>query len=369
MSGGGLEGEAVHNAVPLADLSAVEAALREGAEALKAAVRKVRPADVGRELSRLAIDDGRRILEAADDRRASAMLRSAHPAVGARVIASCDPAHAGRVLGFLPIDVQASILGGLSPEERKRLDDKLAPEDRKLVDRVLSYRPSSVARLMTPKIWRCELSKTAGEAMSLLKEKASDIEVAANCYVVSGERLVGVVPLRELAIADPAATLETLMVKDVISVHEDAERGDAAEIISTHNFLSLPVTDHEGHLVGAVTVDDLLDSAIAKVGAGLLNQGGVAGKVAGAVPYFQTSLPRVVRSRITWLVLLFVAETATGTVLRHFEVELQKWVQLAFFIPLLIGTGGNAGSQTVSTVIRALALGEVRLRDVLRVVS
>jgi magnesium transporter len=157
------------------------------------------------------------------------------------------------------------------------------------------------------------------------------------------------------------------MTKDVITVHEDAERQDAAEIISTHNFLSLPVTDEEGRLVGAVTVDDLLDAALVKGGVGFLNQAGVAGKVAAEVPYFQTSLVRVVRSRITWLVLLFVAETLTGTVLRTFEAQLEKWVDLAFFIPLLIGTGGNAGSQTVSTVIRALALGEVRFGDVLRV--
>jgi magnesium transporter len=114
-------------------------------------------------------------------------------------------------------------------------------------------------------------------------------------------------------------------------------------------------------------VDDLLDAALSKVGAGLLNQGGVAGKIAARLPYFQTSLAKVVRSRITWLVLLFVAETATGTVLRHFEDELAKVVALSFFIPLLIGTGGNAGTQTVTTIIRALALGEVRLRDALRV--
>jgi magnesium transporter len=95
----------------------------------------------------------------------------------------------------------------------------------------------------------------------------------------------------------------------------------------------------------------------------------VIGKVSGAVPYFQVPLYKVVRSRITWLILLFVAETLTGTVLRAFEDELAKVVALSFFVPLIIGTGGNAGSQTVSTIIRALALGEVRSRDVLRVLG
>ena len=149
--------------------------------------------------------------------------------------------------------------------------------------------------------------------------------------------------------------LEDLMVRDPIAVSEETEKGDAAEIIRTHDFLSLPVITREGRPVGAVRVDDLLDAALSRVGPGFLNQGGVSGSVAAQVPYFQTSLFKVVRSRITWLVLLFVAETATGTVLRTFEDELAKVVALSFFIPLLIGTGGNAGSQTVSTVISARA--------------
>jgi cation transporter-like permease len=151
-------------------------------------------------------------------------------------------------------------------------------------------------------------------------------------------------------------------------VHEDAARGDAAEIINAHDFLSLPVVDKAGKLVGVVRVDDVLGATLRQVGVAVLNQGGIVGKIAGRAPYFLTPLVRTVRSRITWLILLFVAETATGTVLRYFDDELAKVVALSFFVPLLIGTGGNAGSQTVSTIIRALALGEVRTRDVLRVV-
>ncbi|MBX3218941.1 MAG: magnesium transporter [Labilithrix sp.] len=227
---------------------------------------------------------------------------------------------------------------------------------------------------------------TVGAALARLREDQTEIEVAQNCYIVDRDeseepgngyrtpggqegstRLVGVVPLRLLAVADPSAPIESIMTPSPIAVREDTERGDAAEIVRAHDFLSLPVVDKHGRLVGAVRVDDLLDAALSKVGVGVLNQGGVAGKIAARLPYFQTSLFKVVRSRITWLVLLFVAETATGTVLRHFEDELAKVVALSFFIPLLIGTGGNAGSQTVSTVIRALALGEVRLGDALRV--
>jgi magnesium transporter len=206
------------------------------------------------------------------------------------------------------------------------------------------------------------------DALALLRSDDGAIEVAQNLYVTANDKLVGVAPLRRVAISDPEASVESIMTDDVLSLAEETDVGDAAEIIRTHNFLSLPIVDENQRLVGAVRVDDLLDAAMSQLGTGFLNQGGVAGKIASQVPYFQAPLWRAVRSRITWLVLLFVAETATGTVLRHFEDALSKVVALSFFIPLLIGTGGNAGSQTVSTVIRALALGEVRTRDAVRIV-
>lgn len=357
----------VRSAVPIPDLSIVDENLGAPIERLRDAVRRVRPADLGRDLSRRTLEESCRLLEASDDRRGAAMMRAAHPAVAANVLSAVKEDFAARLLDFMPTDHQVAILGTMDAEARTRIEGSLDPDDKAKVERILSYGETAVARLMTPKVWRCERTKTVGDALEHLRAEQESIEVAPNCYVVDGGRLVGVIPLRQLAVTDPATPLEAIMTRDPIAVGEETERGDAAEIIQTHNFLSLPVIDKEGRLVGAVRVDDLLDAALSEVGAGLLNQGGVAGKIAAGLPYFQTSMFKVVRSRITWLVLLFVAETATGTVLRHFEDELAKVVALSFFIPLLIGTGGNAGSQTVSTIIRALALGEVRLRDGLRV--
>jgi magnesium transporter len=368
MSGAHVEA-VVKSAVPIPDLGSLDAALRAGKDALKGALQKLRPADVGRDFSRRSVEECRQLIEATDDRRAAAMLRSTHPAVAANVIGSCDPAHASRLLTFLPTDQRVAILGVLSEDDRRAIEAALPPEQREDATRILAHDESAVARLMTPKIWRCDRARTAGEAMAHLRDHGDQIEVAQNCYVVDGEKLVGVAALRELAVAPPETRLDDLMVRDPIAVSEATPKGDAAEIIQTHDFLSLPVIGENGRLVGAVRVDDLLDAALSKVGTGFLNQGGVTGSVAAQVPYFQTSLFKVVRSRITWLVLLFVAETATGTVLRSFEDELAKVVALSFFIPLLIGTGGNAGSQTVSTVIRALALGEVQMKDVLRVLA
>ena len=370
MSGGGVSEEPVKSAVPVADLSVLDAALRGGADALSSALKRLRPADVGRDLSRRDPSDVKRIVEASDDRRAGAMMRIAHPAVAANVLASCDAARSAKVIAFLSTDHRVSILGHMSKADRARVEGAMDAPARETVEKHLKFPESSVARSMTPKVWRAVDTATAREALEVLKKGGDDIEVGVNCYVVDKDGvLVGVAALRELAVVSGDEPLADHMVRDVIAVSESSERGDAAEIIQTHDFLSLPVICDQKKLVGAVRVDDLLDAALAEVGTGILNQGGVSGSIAGALPYFQTPLWKVVRSRITWLVLLFVAETLTGTVLRHFEDELAKVVALSFFIPLLIGTGGNAGSQTVSTVIRALALGEIRTKDAPRVLA
>jgi magnesium transporter len=365
----GLDSEQpIRSALPPADLGLIDAALA-GRGDLRGAVQKVRPADLGRDLSRRSVADARRLVEACDDRRAASVLRAAHPAVAARLLAHCETAHMGRLLTFMPTEHLAAMLAPLGPEDRARVESALDPRRKADIQRLLGYSEKAVGRLATPKIWRCERGLTVGAALEVLRRNSDEIEVAQNCYVVEGDKLVGVVALRTLAVAAPETPIASVMTPDPIALAENSDVGDAAEVVHTHDFLSLPVLDPAGRLVGAVRVDELLDAALGKLGAGILNQGGVVGKIAAQVPYFQTRLSRVVRTRLTWLVLLFVAETATGTVLRYFEDELAKVVALSFFVPLLIGTGGNAGSQTVSTIIRALALGEVQLRDVMRVVG
>lgn len=373
---GAPDAEDVRSAVPIPDLTPIDVALQAGSAELRAAVKQFRPADLGRDLSRRPIDEGRAILDAIDDRRGAAMLRAAHPVVAAKLIGELEAPRTCHLLQFIPTDQEVAILGELPPTRRAEIERAYTPDEKATIDRLLAYPEGAVGRIMTPKIWRYDLASgspareaaTVGDALDALRADAAEIEVAVNCYICDGSKLVGVSPLRELACTDRGALLAQVMTRDPIAVHEDTSRADAADIINTHDFLSLPVVDQHGDLVGAVRVDDLLGAALDAAGTGILNQGGVSGKLAGRAPYFLTPLLRTVRSRLPWLTLLFVAETATGTVLRYFENELAKVVALSFFVPLLIGTGGNAGSQTVSTIIRALALGEVRVRDVHRVV-
>ncbi len=374
-----IEDDAPKSAVPLADVSELDRALKMPDAELGVCVKRMRPADVGRDLSRRTRDAAARILTLSDERYAAAALRAAHHGVAAQVLAMLPPERAARILAYLPTEPRTAILQGMEARDRLRLEEGLAPEDKAFHERTLALPEGSVGRLMSPRFWSAEKAETVSQAAQRLREQGARIEVAANLYVTDGGKLAGVLALREVlglalsAAAEdahgPHTLLGDVMVASPMAVKPDTDRTSAAEIIQTHDFLSLPVVDDAGILVGVVRVDDLLDAALERGGIGLLNQGAVAGKVAARLPYFQISLHKVVRSRVTWLVLLFVAETLTGTVLRLFEDELARVVALSFFIPLLIGTGGNAGSQTISTVIRALALGEVRPADVLRVLG
>jgi magnesium transporter len=367
-AGSGPDEPVPRSAVPVPDLEFLDRALRAGPAATRDAVKRVRPADLGRDLSRQPAEHAHACLDAIDDRHGAAMLRAAHPVVAANLLTRIDPARASRLLAFVPTDHECEILEQLPPDRRALIERGYSPEDKARIDHMLALPKGVIGRLMSRKIWRCERTATAGEALRILQANDLEIEVAANCHVMEGKKLVGVVPLRVVAIANGAMPIDQIMTPDPITVREDAPRSDAADIITTHEFLSLPIIDTSNELVGAVRVDELLHAVVDRAGTGILNQGAVASKLATRAPYFLTPILRTVRSRITWLVLLFVAETATGTVLRYFSDELAKVVALSFFIPLLIGTGGNAGSQTVSTIIRALALGEVRVRDVGRVV-
>ena len=214
---------------------------------------------------------------------------------------------------------------------------------------------------------------TVGETMAHLRKIDPEVATVADLYAVDGKgRLAGVMSLRKLLPAEPGRRVWELMTHDVISVSPTTPQEEVARLVSKYGFNAMPVVSDEGKVLGVVTVDDVVDVLVARETESALAMGAVA---APSDPddrhefsYFGASILQVVRSRAGWLLLLFVAETLTGTVLRHFEAELAKVVALAFFIPLVIGTGGNAGSQTVSTIIRAMALKEVSFRNVLRVV-
>jgi magnesium transporter len=268
-----------------------------------------------------------------------------------------EPDDAAALLSFLPEERRGPFLAAMSAGHA------LAARN------LLKYPDETAGRLMTDKFVRIRSSWTVAETFEFLRQADPNVATVADLYVLDeNDRLVGVISLRKLLPRDANARIATIMTPDVVSVTPETDQGEVARIVATYGFSALPVVETNDRVIGVITADDVIDVLVKRETQAALRMGGVEEPWShGVLDYFGTSIFRVVRSRIGWLLLLFVAETFTGSVLRHFESELGKVVALSFFIPLIIGTGGNAGSQTVSTIIRALALEQVRVRDVLKV--
>jgi magnesium transporter len=286
------------------------------------------------------------------------------------LVSELDPDRAAHLLEELPADQRTAILRELGDFGRRRLLPKLSNEIRKEAERLLHYPPRSAGGIMTTEFVSLAPGLKVGEALKHIRAVAREKEAIYSCYVIEpgNGRLLGAVSLRDLVMAELDQPIAEVMRKRPVTVNARDDQELVASRIAKYNLLAVPVLEDDGRVVGFVTVDDVVDVLIEEGTEDVLKMAAIEG---GALdrPYFENRISMVVRKRIGWLLLLFVAETFTGTVLRHYEGELAAVVALSFFIPLLIGTGGNAGAQTVTTIIRSLALGEIRMMDAWRVLG
>jgi magnesium transporter len=294
--------------------------------------------------------DSADILENLDDEAAAELVADMSTEALIRIVDEMEPDEAADLLGDLePAQVEAILAGMEDPEEVRPL--LLHPDD-------------SAGGLMTSEFLALRRKMTAREAIQALREWTPEEEDIYALFVVDREGiLAGVVSLRQLVLADPNHRLEEIMRSEVIAVQVGADQEECARLMSRYDLLALPVVDAVGKLLGVVTVDDVVDVLVEEATEDIQRLGGAQPLER---PYLDTGILSIFRKRIGWLLLLFVTESLTGSVLRHFKDELQAVVALTFFVPLLIGTGGNAGVQTTSTLIRALAVNEIDLDDALR---
>jgi magnesium transporter len=293
------------------------------------------------------------LLAELDSADAAAILRTLSQPVAAGLLAAMDPDDATDVVEELP---QA---------EAEQLLIRMEPAEANEIRELMAFPSDSAGGIMTPAFVAVDPQVRADQAIAALRRVATEVETMYYAYVVdSAERLLGVLSLRNLVLADPETPVRELMVRDPLRVRADADREAVARLLRDRNLLALPVVDDDDHLLGIVTVDDVLDVLEAETTEDIEKLGGSEPL---DEPYLRIGAFRLAWKRVRWLLVLFIAEAYTGTVLRHFEDELQQVVALTFFIPLLIGTGGNTGTQITTTLTRALALGDVGLGDGFRV--
>ncbi len=292
-------------------------------------------------------------------------LQMLEPAVQAELVEALPDPHARGLVAGLEPDDRARLLEGLPEHLATRLMGTLTPQERAATEAVLSHAAETVGRWSTPRLVSVPRDATVAEALEAVR---SDTGRAETVYVVpvvdDDQRVVGVVSLRRLLATEPATPVREVM-REPISVYASDDQEDAARAVRDHGALAVPVLDDDHRLVGMFTVDDAMrvlqieeaEDAARAVGRERLS-----------TPYLTTSFLKLARGRIVWLLVLILAATLTVNVLDFFEERLQQVVSLALFIPLLIGTGGNVGAQASSTMIRAIAVDDVRPGDVVRVV-
>ena len=288
----------------------------------------------------------------------------------AAILEQLDPKRVAAILEGLSADERTDVIQKMGLHERHRILPKFTPDVRAELEDLLQYPDHTAGGIMTTEFVRLEPKMTVADALKHIRSVAREKESIYACYVMDTEtdRLLGAVSLRDLVMAELERPIVQVMRRKPVTVNVQDDQEKVAEKIGKYNLLAVPVVEQDGSVVGFVTVDDVIDVLIEEQTEDILRMAAVE---PGAMdkPYFDNPIMRVVRKRVGWLLLLFVAGTLTSAVLHKFESELAAVVALAFFIPLLIGTGGNAGAQTVMTVIRSLALGEVGVRHAWRVVA
>jgi len=268
---------------------------------------------------------------------------------------------------LLPPDDAADLIQAAPQPAREPLLGLLDDPTRQEVQGLLAYAEDRAGGLMNTRFARLRPEMTVDEAIAYLRKQGrQQVETIYYCYVLdSDQRLLGVVSFRELFDSAPGQRVRDIMRPGIVTVTDHTPQGEVSQLFQLSGLLALPVVDDEGRMQGIITADDIVH-VVAEEATREIQR--IGGSEALDAPYLDVAFPTMVRKRAGWLSALFLGEMLTATAMGYFEKEIERAVVLALFVPLIISSGGNSGSQASTLVIRAMALGEVRLRDWWRVI-
>src|SRR5690554_1670210 len=323
------------------------------------AIKGLRPVDLADVLEQLEPSLGWRLLERLPDRAEVFTYFEADQQV--RLAREFPRATLAALVSEMPADERTDLFKRFDQNQRDILLPALAQAEREDIRKLSAYVEGTAGALMTSDYAALKQDMTVTQAMAYLRDEAPDAETIYQVYVIDDERcLLGVVSLRDLILADLNKTIEDLMTSDVVSADVGDDQEDIAKIIARYDLLALPITDENGVLIGIVTYDDAMDVASEEVTEDIHKSAGVS-TVIGNLK--DASIALLYRKRVFWLVLLVFGNLFSGAGIAHFEDIIAANIVLVFFLPLLVDSGGNAGSQSATLMVRALATGEVVMRD------
>ncbi len=302
------------------------------------------------------------IIDTLDLKRAINTFRILDVPTQERLINKLSAHKISEIINGLPPDDRTAFFGELNDHELlHRLVSLLSPEDRKEVFMLLSYPEESIGRLMTPDFLAINKDYTVKEALDYIRKNGKNSETIDVIYILDNNGvLIDDLRIKELLINDTQTPIEDLMDKRLISLNALTTIEEAIKIFKMNNRVALPVIDTNGILLGIVTIDDILWAADEEYSEDMQRMGGTA---VLHEPYLDLPISKLVKKRAGWLVILFIGELLTASVMQYYEDQLAKVIVLALFLPLMISSGGNSGSQASTLIIQAMATGEVKLKN------
>lgn len=332
---------------------------------LKAMLNTLNPADIGRFLSELSNDELMLAFRITPKDLAADTFVEMEPEQQQQLIQSFTDKELKEVVDELYLDDAVDIVEEMPANVVKRILRAADVDMRKMINTVLKYPDDSAGSIMTIEYVSLRRSMTVSEAIKHIRKTGVDKETIYTCYVTDeNSKLIGIVSVKTLLLADEGELIGDIMESNPIFVTTLEDKEVVANDFNKYNFLALPVVDEEQRLVGIVTFDDAIDVLQDEATEDIEKMAAI---VPNDKPYMRTGIFETYKKRIPWLLLLMVSATFTGMIINSFENALKAYVALTAFIPMLMDTGGNSGSQASVTIIRGLSLGEIEYRDTLRV--
>jgi magnesium transporter len=329
--------------------------------AIAAELRHTHPADIVAALRDMPLADIARVLLCLDQPKQAQLFGYFDTDLQSALARTLDRREMARIFGQMPHDERADLFGGLDEAQRQSLLPGLAQAERDDLIKLSGWPPNTAGAIMTSDYATLPPDLTTVQAVAHLRLVAPDAETIYHSYVVDGDRrLIGTVSLRDLIVAKDDATVADVMRHDPPAIRTGDPRQNAVRVISKYDLLAVPVLDDDNRLAGIVTYDDALDVQKEETDISFVKTSAVAGL---GTNMLQASASLLYRKRVPWLVILVFGNIFSGAGIAYFEDTIAAYVALVFFLPLLVDSGGNAGSQSATLMVRALATGDVRMTD------
>lgn len=338
---------------------------RRDLHALRAALLEENEVDIAEFLEELPQDKIVVVFRALPKEMAAEVFSNLEADTQQVIIQSATDQEVSAIVEELYVDDAVDMLEELPANVVKRVLKAARPDTRKLINQFLNYPDNSVGSIMTAEFTDLKQSMTVSQAIAHIRRTGENSESVYTCYVTdAGRRLEGVLTIKELLLAQDEQLIANLMETDVITAETTEDQEEAVARMMKYDFISLPVVDKEGRLVGIVTVDDVMDVMEEEATEDFEKMAAMA---PSEKPYLKTSVLSLAKHRILWLLVLMISGMITGGILGQYEAAFAAMPLLVTFIPMLTDTGGNAGSQSSTLVIRGMAVGEIQLKDFAKV--